>query len=84
MGGPGHAGRRCVTFRNLPTLTQAHAIVTGLLIGFYAGLVLLATRVLTFHTPVAMATSTLAAAALFNPVRVRVQHAVDRRFNRAV
>jgi hypothetical protein len=57
--------------------------VTGLLIGFYAGLVLLATRVLTFHTPVAMATSTLAAAALFNPVRVRVQHAVDRRFNRA-
>ena len=57
--------------------------MTGLLIGFYAGLVLLATRVLTFHTPVAMATSTLAAAALFNPVRVRVQHAVDRRFNRA-
>jgi len=57
--------------------------VTRLLIGFYAGLVLLATRVLTFHTPVAMATSTLAAAALFNPVRVRVQHAVDRRFNRA-
>ena len=56
--------------------------MTGLLIGFYAGLVLLATRVLTFHTPVAMATSTLAAAALFNPVRVRVQHAVDRRFNR--
>ena len=83
MGGPGHAGRRCVTFRNLPKLTQAHAIVTRLLIGFYAGLVLLATRVLMFHTPVAMATSTLAAAALFNPVRVRVQHAVDRRFNRA-
>ena len=63
--------------------TLAYAIVTGQLVGVYAGLVLLATRVLTFHTPVAVAVSTLAAAALFNPVRGRVQHAVDRRFNRA-
>jgi len=49
----------------------------------YAGLVLLATQVLRVHTPVAVAASTLVAAALFNPVRRRVQHAVDRRFNRA-
>ena len=63
--------------------TLAYAIVTGLLIGVYAGLVLLAQQVLKLNSPVAVAASTLAAAALFNPVRRRVQHAVDRRFNRA-
>ncbi len=63
--------------------TLAYAIVTGLLIGVYAGLVLLAQQVLRFHSTVAVAISTLAAAALFAPVRRRVQHAVDRRFNRA-
>ena len=63
--------------------TLAYAIVTGLLIGVYAGLVLLATRILTFHSTVAVAAATLAAAALFSPLRRRVQHAVDRRFNRA-
>jgi uncharacterized membrane protein len=63
--------------------TLAYAIVTGLLIGVYAGLVLLATRVLPISSPVAVAGSTLAAAALFSPLRRRVQQAVDRRFNRA-
>jgi MFS family permease len=63
--------------------TVAYAIVTALLVGVYAGLVLLATEVLRLRTPVAVAAATLAAAALFNPVRRRVQHRVDRRFNRA-
>ena len=63
--------------------TLAYAIITGLLAGIYAGLVLLATQVFRIHTPVAVAAATLAAAALFNPVRRRVQKAVDRRFNRA-
>jgi hypothetical protein len=63
--------------------TLAYAIVTGLLVGVYAGIVLLATRVVSVTTPVAVAASTLAAAALFNPLRRRVQRAVDRRFNRA-
>jgi MFS family permease len=63
--------------------TVTYAIITGLLLGVYAGLVLLATQVLRLHTPVAVAAATLAAAALFNPVRRRVQHRVDRRFNRA-
>jgi hypothetical protein len=62
--------------------TLAYTTVTGLLVGVYAGLVLLATRVLSVSSPVAVAASTLAAAALFTPVRRRVQQAVDRRFNR--
>jgi hypothetical protein len=64
--------------------TLAYAIVTGLLVGVYAGIVLLATEVLRFHhSTVAVAVATLAAAALFNPLRRRVQKIVDRRFNRA-
>ena len=63
--------------------TVAYAIITGLLVGVYAGLVLLATQVLGFASTLAVAASTLAAAALFTPLRRRVQRAVDRRFNRA-
>ena len=63
--------------------TLAYAIVTGLLVGLYAGVVLLATGVLGLHSSVAVAVSTLVAAALFNPLRRRVQRLVDRRFNRA-
>jgi hypothetical protein len=63
--------------------TLSYAVVTGLLIAVYVGLVLLATRVLPLHAPVAVAGSTLVAAALFGPLRRRVQVKVDRRFNRA-
>jgi len=62
--------------------TLAYALVTGLLVGVFAGLVLLTTDVLALSSPVAVAASTLAAAALFNPLRQRVQRVVDRRFNR--
>ena len=63
--------------------TLSYAIVTGLLIALYAGLVLLATQVLTLTSQVGVAAATLVAAALFNPLRRRVQRRVDRRFNRA-
>jgi hypothetical protein len=61
----------------------SYAVITAVLGGLFAGLVLLATEVLPFKGPVAVAAATLVAAALFNPLRRRVQHAVDRRFNRA-
>jgi hypothetical protein len=61
----------------------SYAVITAVLAGVFAGLVVLATEVLPFKTPVAVAAATLAAAALFTPLRRRVQHAVDRRFNRA-
>jgi hypothetical protein len=63
--------------------TLAYAIVTALLIGVYAGLVLLASHILGFASAVSVAAATLAAAALFAPLRARVQRIVDRRFNRA-
>jgi hypothetical protein len=61
----------------------SYTLITVLLGGVFAGLVLLATRVLPVKGSVAVAVATLIIAALFNPLRKRVQHAVDRRFNRS-
>jgi hypothetical protein len=63
--------------------TLAYTVVTGLLVAAYAGLVLLSTHVLALSSSVAVAASTLAAAAAFSPLRRRVQRVVDHRFNRA-
>ncbi len=63
--------------------TLSYAIVTGSLVALFLALVVLTTRVLPFSSPVGVAASTLAAAALFTPLRRRVQRIVDRRFNRA-
>jgi hypothetical protein len=63
--------------------TLSYLILTGVLAGVFVGVVVLATDVLPFSSPVGVAASTLAAAGLFNPLRKRVQRLVDRRFNRS-
>ena len=63
--------------------TLSYAILTALLAGTFIGLIALSTDVLAISSRVGVAASTLAAAALFNPLRKRIQHLVDRRFNRA-
>jgi hypothetical protein len=67
----------------LVSRTLSYAILTGLLVAVYFCVVTLATRALPLSSPVGVAASTLAAAALFHPLRTRVQRLVDRRFNRA-
>ena len=61
----------------------SYTLITAVLVGFYTGLVLLTTHVLPFKSAVAVAACTLITAALFNPLRKRVQRVVDRRFNRS-
>ena len=63
--------------------TVSYVLVTGLVIGVYLGCVALLTKVLPVRGSVGIAVSVLAAAALFNPLRRRVQAAVARRFDRA-
>jgi hypothetical protein len=63
--------------------TVSYALVTGLVAGVYFGCVALLTKILPLHGSVAIAAAVLAAAALFNPLRRRMQAVVDRRFDRA-
>ena len=63
--------------------TVSYAVVTGLIVAMYVGVVALVDGVLGSSSTVAVAASTLAAAAAFQPLRKRVQRTVDRRFDRA-
>jgi hypothetical protein len=65
--------------------TLAYALITGTLVGVYAGGVMALTPLVAGMgggSELAVAASTLAVAAAFGPVRRRVQSAVDHRFNR--
>jgi len=66
--------------------TIAYATVTGVLVVVFGGVILLSQAILdpvTGGNTIAVAASTLAVAALFQPLRRKVQVRVDRRFNRA-
>jgi hypothetical protein len=62
--------------------TLAYGMLTVLLGGGYAGVVLGLGQLLGRDSPLVVAAATLAVAALFRPARRRIQQAVDRRFNR--
>ena len=62
--------------------TLAYGLLTLLLGGGYAGVVLGLGQLLGRSSPVVVAGATLAVATLFGPARRRIQQAVDRRFNR--
>jgi hypothetical protein len=62
--------------------TLAYGLLTLLLAGSYAAVVLGLGQFLGRRSSLAVAAATLVVAALFQPLRRRVQAAVDRRFNR--
>jgi hypothetical protein len=62
--------------------TLTHGLLTVLLAGGYAAVVLGLGRLLPEGSSLVVAAATLAVAAVFQPARRRIQQAVDRRFNR--
>jgi hypothetical protein len=62
--------------------TLVYGLLSALLGGAYAGLVLVLGQVLGRSSSLAVAIATLMTAAAFQPARRRIQQAVDRRFNR--
>ena len=67
----------------LVSRTVSYLLVVGLLAAVFVGVVTAAGSLLQTDSDLVIAASTLAVAALFNPLRKRVQTWVDRRFNRS-
>ncbi len=63
--------------------TVTYVLVVGVLAAVFFGIVAATSSLLQTDSDLAVAASTLAAAAMFNPVRKWVQAWVDRRFNRS-
>ncbi len=63
--------------------TTSYALVTGIVVAVYVGIVAMATSLFQLPNQVSVAVATLAAAAAFRPVLLRTQAIVDRRFNRS-
>ncbi len=74
---------RLFEINRLISRTVAYALVVGAIVAIYAGGVILLRSLLPLQGNFAIAASTLVVAALFNPLRRRVQVRVDRRFNRS-
>lgn len=63
--------------------TVSYTLVVALLAVLFLGIITVATTLMPTQNALAVAGSTLAVTAVFNPFRRRVQRRVDRRFNRS-